>query len=51
MAALNWYIFRKNQVVCHQRVPKFELSVAIARRAFNQFWIALYQNLSWSMTI
>ena len=23
MAALNWYIFRKNRVVCHQRVPKF----------------------------
>ena len=23
MAALNWCIFRKNGVVCHQRVPKF----------------------------
>ena len=23
MPALNQYIFQKNQVVCHQRVPKF----------------------------
>ena len=51
MAALNWYIFRKNRVDCHQRVPKFQISVAIARRTFSRFWIALYQNLSWSMII
>ena len=30
LAALNWCIFRKNRVVCHQRVAKFLLSVAIA---------------------
>ena len=40
MAALNINcnsIFRKNQVGCHQRVLKFKLSLAIARRTFNRF--------------
>ena len=37
MTTLNWPIFRKNRVGSHHRVLKFKLSLAIARRTFNQF--------------
>ena len=37
---LNQCIFLKNWVVGDQRVKKFQLSLAIARRTFNRFWIA-----------
>ena len=44
MAALNWCIFRKNRVGCHQWMLKFKFSSAIARRTFNRFWIAFIPN-------
>ena len=41
-----FHLCRKHLVGCHQRVLKFNISLTIARRAFNRFWIALYQILS-----
>ena len=43
--------FLKNRVACHQQVLNSKLSLAIALRTFNRFWIALYQILSSSVKI
>ena len=44
MAALNWCIFGKIWLSVHQPVLKFWLSVAIAWRTFNRFWICSIPN-------